>query len=224
MGIQRALQRLAISRERMRAHLHEASSPDRGEGEGKSHPVLDALMSIPGAGIVVEAVRGWWSQHPLHLATLVAADATRTLVRPFARRNPFVLVAGAVAVGGLIFWLKPWRGFLRPALLAGLLPQLVSQSATGVKARSQGDEGRDGLALQLMRLAYHGGLGHSGMVDQRAFHFHRADAMAGDVEHVVHSPEDPVVTILIALHAVAVPVHEREVGAAEAIAALAPGL
>lgn len=133
---QLALQRLAISRERMRAHLHEASSPSRGEGEGKSHPVLDALMSIPGAGIVVEAVRGWWSQHPLHLATLVAADATRTFVRPFARRNPFVLVAGAVAVGGLIFWLKPWRGFLRPALLAGLLPQLVSRAVAHVPIES----------------------------------------------------------------------------------------
>jgi hypothetical protein len=133
---QLALQRLAISRERMRAHLHEVSSPDRGEGEGRSHPVLDALMSIPGADIVVEAVRGWWSQHPLHLATLVAADATRTFVRPFARRNPFVLVAGAVAVGGLIFWLKPWRGFLRPALLAGLLPQLISRAVAHVPIES----------------------------------------------------------------------------------------
>lgn len=131
-----ALQRLAISRERMRAHLHEASSPNRGSGDGKPHPLLDALMAIPGAPIVVEAVQGWWSQHPLHLASLVAGDATRTFLRPLARRNPFVLVAGAVAVGGLIFWFKPWRGFLRPALLAGLLPQIVSRAVAHVPIES----------------------------------------------------------------------------------------
>jgi hypothetical protein len=131
-----ALQRLAVSRERMRAHLHEASSPHRGVDGGKPHPLMEAVMSIPGAAIVIEAVRGWWSQHPLHLATLVAADAGRTFVRPFAKRNPFVLVAGAVAVGGLIFWLKPWRGFLRPALLAGLLPQIVSRAVAHVPIES----------------------------------------------------------------------------------------
>jgi hypothetical protein len=129
-----ALQRLATSRERMRAHLHEASSPHR--GDGKPNALMGALMSIPGAGVLVEAVRGWWSQHPLHLATLVAADATRTMVRPLARRNPFVLIAGALVVGGLVLWLMPWRGFVRPALLAGLLPQSISRAVAHVPMES----------------------------------------------------------------------------------------
>src|SRR6266576_4558653 len=41
------------------------------------------------------------------------------------------------------------------------------------------------------------------MVHQRALHFHRADAVAGDVEHVVDAAEDPEVAVLIALGAVA---------------------
>src|SRR5258708_14162444 len=54
-----------------------------------------------------------------------------------------------------------------------------------------------------MRAPHHGGLGHRGMVDQRAFHFHRPDAVARDVEHVVHAAEDPEVAVLVALGSVA---------------------
>ena len=47
------------------------------------------------------------------------------------------------------------------------------------------------------------------MIDQRALDFHRADAMAGDVEHVVHAAEQPEVAVLVALGAVAGEVDVR---------------
>lgn len=132
-----ALQRLALSRERMRQHLQEASTPRQGiGGEGKPSALVGALLSIPGMGILVDAVRGWWAQHPMHMAALVATNTARSVVRPMARSNPFALVVGAVAFGGMLFWLKPWRGFLKPALLAGLLPQIVSRAVAHVPMES----------------------------------------------------------------------------------------
>ena len=52
-------------------------------------------------------------------------------------------------------------------------------------------------------IADHGGLGDSRMRDQRTLDFGRAEAVAGDVEHVVDAAGDPVVAILVAAAAVA---------------------
>ena len=76
---------------------------------------------------------------------------------------------------------------------------------------AQRDERRERLALELVRLADHGRLGDRGMLDERALDLHRADAVAGDVQHVVDAAEDPVVAVVVALGAVA---REVEVGAA----------
>jgi len=131
-----ALQRLALSRERMRAALREANGdlPD-----GRAHepsPLMNLLLSIPGARIVIDAVRNWWAGHPMHFAGIVATQAAHSVVRPMARRNPFALMALAMVAGGLVFWFKPWRGLLRPALLAGLLPQLISRAVAHVPMES----------------------------------------------------------------------------------------
>lgn len=113
-----AAQRLAASRERMRVSMTRRTAADDGTG-----PVLDA-------------VKDWWAAHPLHVAGVVAADAAKTLIGPVAQRHPIALVAGALLLGGVLVWAKPWRGILKPALLAGLLPQLLSKAMAVVPVES----------------------------------------------------------------------------------------
>ena len=69
-------------------------------------------------------------------------------------------------------------------------------------AAAQRDEAADALALDLVGPADHGRLGDLGMMHQGAFDFHRAQAMAGDVQHVVHPAHDPEVAVLVAAGAV----------------------
>ena len=113
-----AAERLAASRERMRVLM--TPKPAAPDGTG---PVLDAL-------------KDWWAAHPLHVAGVVASDAAKTLIGPIAQRHPIALVAGALVLGGLVIWAKPWRGILKPALLAGLLPQLLSKAMAVVPIES----------------------------------------------------------------------------------------
>ena len=51
----------------------------------------------------------------------------------------------------------------------------------------------------------------AGMADQRAFDFHRAEAVAGDFDHVIHAAEHPDVAVFVALRGVA-----REINAGNA--------
>ena len=88
---------------------------------------LTGLASIPGVAVVMDAVRGWWAQHPARVATLVATDAAKTFIRPVAQRHPIGLVVGALLVGALLARVRPWRGLIKPALFAGLLPHIVSR-------------------------------------------------------------------------------------------------
>jgi hypothetical protein len=124
--------RLALSRERLR-HAMRTSAAPKG---GSTHPHagrfstawLASLKDIPGAAVIISAVTSWWAQHPLRLAGMVAADAASAVVRPVAQRNPLGLVLGALVLGGVLAWSRPWRWLLTPALFAGLLPQLFSKA------------------------------------------------------------------------------------------------
>ena len=121
--------RLALSRERLRQAMHGPAAPASAEaGSSEDEPAtgwLDRLRSIPAAAILIDAVVHWWARHPLHVATMVAAGAANAVVRPMAERHPWRLVLGAALVGGVIVWSRPWRWGLKPALFAGLLPQLL---------------------------------------------------------------------------------------------------
>ena len=129
-----------MSRERLRQSMLAAAADnhrrDEGSSSGMSAKLLHALGGIPGASIVIDAVRSWWSQNPMRVASLVAADAAKTMLQPMAQRNPLLLVLGAVVVGALLVKIRPWRGILRPALFAGLLPQLVSKLMAQVPVES----------------------------------------------------------------------------------------
>lgn len=124
--------RLALSRERLRLALQGLSAA-QGDPTGRRTDAaavqwLESVMSIPGASVVFDALRRWWARHPLRLASLLAADATKAVVQPLAQRHPLGLVFGALLLGAAIAWSRPWRWLVKPALLAGLLPQLFTRA------------------------------------------------------------------------------------------------
>ena len=138
-GAQAKVDRLALSRERLRQAMRDGAAPPGRASQratGSATAWFDSLNSIPGAGIVIEAVRTWWARHPLRIASLVASDAANAVVRPLARSNPIGLMLGALLLGGLFAWSRPWRWILTPALFAGLLPQIVSKAMASVPAQS----------------------------------------------------------------------------------------
>lgn len=131
-----ASERLAKSRERLRQALSGTSASQgtaTNPGPAESVPAwLDILKLNPAAGIVIAAVSAWWAQHPLHVLGAAAAATAKAAVQPLARRHPLGLVTSAVLLGGLLAWSRPWRWALKPALFAGLFPQLISQAMAQV--------------------------------------------------------------------------------------------
>ena len=61
----------------------------------------------------------------------------------------------------------------------------------------QSDEGDDRLALNLVGFADAGGFGDLGVVHQSALDLHGADAVAGDVDYVVHAAQQPEISVLV---------------------------
>jgi len=129
-----AIERLALSRERLRSTMMPAppksssnASAISGADGSFTANLAERVKELPGAAMVIDAVQTWWSQHPLRTATLVAGEASRKFAAPLAERNPVALILGAVVVGALVAWTRPWRWILRPALLAGLLPAIASR-------------------------------------------------------------------------------------------------
>lgn len=125
-----AAERVALSREHLRQALHDAAAPRRPAtdpltGAPMSVPWFERLKAIPGAGIAIDAIDLWWSRHPARLAVSVASHTAESVLRPIAQRHPLTLVAGAFAVGAVLAWTRPWRWALKPAVFAGLLPQLL---------------------------------------------------------------------------------------------------
>lgn len=133
-------ERLVQSRERLRLALNGLPpAPDDPEAAQQSArataPWWAKLAALPGAGIVIEAVQQWWARHPLRANILLGFNATQAVVQPIAQRHPVALVAAAFVVGGLLAWRRPVGWLLKPALLAGLLPQLLIASMTAQSKR-----------------------------------------------------------------------------------------
>lgn len=135
-----AAHRLAQSREHLRLALCRQTEPQRDATNQRTGPStvawLSSLKAIPGAGIVIEALSSWWAQHPLRVASMVGADVAKAVVQPLAQRHPLGLVLGAMLLGGLLFWSRPWRWVFKPALFAGLLPQLFYKALIHLPVQS----------------------------------------------------------------------------------------
>src|ERR1051325_11038390 len=81
--------------------------------------------------------------------------------------------------------------------------KFFAQLAVGVDAAFDRHEGDEGLAFQGIGPAHDGGFGDLGMAEEGALDFRGADAMAGDIEHVVNPADDPEITVFVLPAAVA---------------------
>jgi hypothetical protein len=125
------VQRLTLSRQRLRLALAvQRDGSDRAAAPAAG--ASDDWSGIPGLGALIDGVRGWWVKNPLRPALLLALQAAQTAVSPLAQRHPLALVAGALFAGVAFAWSRPWRWLLSPALLAGLMPQLLSTAMARV--------------------------------------------------------------------------------------------
>jgi hypothetical protein len=125
------VQRLALSRQRLRLALAvQRTGSDRAAAAATG--VSDAWSAIPGLGVLFDSLRGWWAKHPLRPALMLALQATQSAVAPLAQRHPIALVTAALVAGAALAWSRPWRWLLSPALLAGLMPQLLSTAMARV--------------------------------------------------------------------------------------------
>src|SRR5215218_3300855 len=112
-----------------------------------------------------------------------AEDAAHDLAAPRLRQ-----------VGGEDDLLRPRVGaYGLPDLVVELLDKLVGAYSVAL----QDHVGHDCLALVLVVPPDYGRLGYGLVGDERALDLHRADAVSGDVHHVVYPASDDVVTILI---------------------------
>ncbi len=122
-------ERLARSREFMRRALDQAVAGDKPTSSRSAQSALqwwNEVKALPGAGVLIDAAQGWWARHPLRTTAVLLAHAALAAARPIARRHPLSAVLAAFLFGGLLVWSRPWRWALKPALLAGLLPQILS--------------------------------------------------------------------------------------------------
>ena len=135
-----ASERLVLSRERIYQAMREHTNPNSGfskPAQGTSASAwFEVLKSIPGAPVLLQALNSWWKVHPLRAVCMSTAGAIKTVIQPLAQRHPIGLVAGAVVVGVLFVKSHPWRWLFKPALFAGLLPQIVAAAAAQVPPQS----------------------------------------------------------------------------------------
>lgn len=122
-----AVQRIEASRARLRHAMQPPPTlPDKAAATG---PLawLQRLKDQPGIAVIIDALQSWWSGHPMRPLIQMASAATHAVARPIASRNPVALVVAAGVIGIVLAWSRPWRWALKPALLAGLMPQLLSR-------------------------------------------------------------------------------------------------
>ena len=137
-----ASERLVLSRERLCQAMREHANPNSGNSKpaektsASASAWFDGLKSIPGAPVLLQALNAWWTVHPLRAVCMSTASAIKTVIQPLAQRHPIGLVAGAAVVGVLFIRSHPWRWLFKPALFAGLLPQIVAAAAAQVPPQS----------------------------------------------------------------------------------------
>lgn len=131
-----ACDRLAQTRGQLRLAIRAMVEPVKPPTEPPSTGWVGSwwrrLKATPGTRVLVQGVTNWAAHSPLPGVALFAVDALTATVRPIAQRSPLRLVFGAFVLGGVFAWSRPWRRVFTPALVAAVLPQLMSQAIGGV--------------------------------------------------------------------------------------------
>ena len=134
-----ATERLARSRQQLTLALAEtvaARRPSTSSNPAASPAWMNELKAVPGVGIVIQALSAWWAKYPLNAASAMAYDTANAVAKPLATRHPIAMVLGAVVLGGVLAWSRPWRWILKPALFAGLMAQLSAKLVAQVPLQS----------------------------------------------------------------------------------------
>ena len=124
--------------ERSRTRLRRAMSPPPIERHS-AHPGPDwwvHFKRLPVVVMVRDALRSWWSQHPLRPVAQIGLEASNAAAKPIARDKPLLLVAAAGLVGAVVSRFLPWRWLVRTVLFAGLAPQLAARAAAKLPIES----------------------------------------------------------------------------------------
>ena len=139
-----ATERLQQSRQRMRDQMlalkaSSAQAQATRQRSDQSSALLATLTALPVLGPLIHSAVSWWADHPLHaVADLFIrsnASATGPIKQPLTQRHPWALLLGAVAVGALLMWARPWRfGLLRRAVYAGVVPQMINSLLSRVSS------------------------------------------------------------------------------------------
>jgi hypothetical protein len=127
-----ALERVELSRERLRRAMRPPPTPARARRPGPLDPWLQRLRALPLIGEMMDSVAAWWAHHPLRPISQVAGQASNAVARPLAQRHPLLLVLAAGLLGAGLGWSRPWRWIFRSALFAGLVPQLAARVAANL--------------------------------------------------------------------------------------------
>jgi len=131
-----AAQKVEQTRARLRTAMSPPPPPERRTLPNGKRPIFDRVKRIPFLGVVVDAVESWWVHHPLRPMSHVVGQASTTAIKPLAQSNPLSLVAGAAVAGAVLVWSRPWRWLIRPALFAGLVPQIASRIVARIPVES----------------------------------------------------------------------------------------
>lgn len=130
-----AIERIELSRARLRSAMQPPPALPASEPSGVL-AWFERLKDQPSIAVIIDALQSWWSRHPLRPLVQMATEATNAVARPIAAHNPVALVVAAGLFGIVFAWSRPWRWALKPALFAGLLPQLVSRVVSNLPLES----------------------------------------------------------------------------------------
>jgi hypothetical protein len=122
-----AVERIEMSRARLRQAMQPPPALPATESATGPLAWLERIKDQPSIAVIVDTLQSWWFRHPMRPLVHVASEATNAVARPIAQHNPLALVVAAGLVGVVFAWSRPWRWALKPALFAGLMPQLVSR-------------------------------------------------------------------------------------------------
>ena len=125
-GSTTAARRLEESRARLRSAMTKTQR-QVALSDGAAGPTwLERLENLPGVRTIVDALKNWWSRHPLRPVVTLAHHTTDAIATPVAQTHPIAMVSAGVVIGALLIAVRPWRWVLKRALFAGLVPQLVA--------------------------------------------------------------------------------------------------
>ena len=71
-------------------------------------PTSSTVQSSPSSFwqfLGLKAIRAWWAKHPAQGAMQLA----RPMLQPYARKHPGHVIAGGMALGSVLYVLRPWR-------------------------------------------------------------------------------------------------------------------